>query len=127
MKVTMEIDCTPAEARLFFGLPNVEPMQDAVMAQLEKRMLTEMDRFSPEGIMKAGCRCSRRTPNGFRRCSVRCSWEEPDNEGTSRIRDAPIVAGGAARAGLRDTAQPRGLAQRALKVAAACRSSGSTG
>ena len=53
MKVTMEIECTPAEARLFFGLPNVEPMQDAVMAQLEKRMLTEMDRFSPEGIMKS--------------------------------------------------------------------------
>jgi hypothetical protein len=53
MKVTMEIDCTPAEARIFFGLPNVEPMQEAVMAQFEKRMLTEMDRFSPEGIMKA--------------------------------------------------------------------------
>jgi len=52
MKVTMEIDCTPAEARLFFGLPNVEPMQEAVMAQLEKTMLTEMHRFSPEGIMK---------------------------------------------------------------------------
>jgi hypothetical protein len=52
MKVTMEIDCTPAEARLFFGLPNVEPMQEAVMAQLEKTMLTEMGRFSPEGIMK---------------------------------------------------------------------------
>ena len=53
MKVTMEIDCTPAEARLFFGLPNVEPMQDAVMAKLEQRMLTEIDRFSPEGIMKS--------------------------------------------------------------------------
>jgi hypothetical protein len=53
MKVTMEIDCTPAEARLFFGLPNVEPMQDAVMAKLEERMLTEIDRFSPEGIMKS--------------------------------------------------------------------------
>jgi hypothetical protein len=53
MKVTMEVDCTPAKARLFFGLPNVEPMQDAVMAQFERRMLTEMDRFSPEGIMKS--------------------------------------------------------------------------
>ncbi len=53
MKVTMEIDCTPSEARLFFGLPNVEPMQDAVMAKLEERMLTEIDRFSPEGIMKS--------------------------------------------------------------------------
>lgn len=53
MKVIVEVDCTPAEARLFLGLPNVEPMQDAMMAELEKRMLTEMDRFSPEGIMKS--------------------------------------------------------------------------
>ena len=38
MKVTIEIDCTPIEARQFLGLPNVEPMQAAVMQQLEKRM-----------------------------------------------------------------------------------------
>jgi hypothetical protein len=39
MKVTIEIDCTPIEARQFFGLPNVEPLQTAMMAKLEKRML----------------------------------------------------------------------------------------
>ena len=43
MKVTIEIDCTPVEARQFFGLPNVEPMQAAVMQELEKRMLTDID------------------------------------------------------------------------------------
>ena len=38
MKVNIEIECTPLEARQFFGLPNVEPMQAAVMQQLEQRM-----------------------------------------------------------------------------------------
>jgi hypothetical protein len=52
MKVNIEIDCTPVEARQFFGLPNVEPMQAAVMQQLEKRMLADIDRFSPETLMK---------------------------------------------------------------------------
>jgi hypothetical protein len=52
MKITVEIDCTPAEARQFFGLPNVEPMQAAMMTKLEKRMSEEMDRFSPDALMK---------------------------------------------------------------------------
>jgi hypothetical protein len=53
MKVTIEIDCTPIEARQFFGLPNVEPLQTAMMAKLEKRMLEVADQFSPEGLMNA--------------------------------------------------------------------------
>jgi len=53
MKVNIEIECTPIEARQFLGLPNVEPMQAAVMQQLEKRMLADIDRFSPEALMKS--------------------------------------------------------------------------
>jgi len=34
MKVTIDIDCTPAEARAFFGLPDVQPLQTAVMDRL---------------------------------------------------------------------------------------------
>ncbi len=51
MKMNIEIECTPAEARQFLGLPNVEPMQAAVMDQFQKKMLTEMDRISPEAVM----------------------------------------------------------------------------
>jgi hypothetical protein len=51
MKVNIEIECTAIEARQFFGLPNVEPMQAAVMQQLEKRILADIDRFSPEALM----------------------------------------------------------------------------
>lgn len=52
MKVTINIDCTPEEARTFMGLPDVQPMQQAMLAEMEKRMMAEMERFSPEGLMK---------------------------------------------------------------------------
>lgn len=53
MKVTIEIDCTPLEARQFVGLPDVQPMQAAVLAAIEKRLMTEAEKFSPEGFMRA--------------------------------------------------------------------------
>src|SRR3954449_4278417 len=52
MKVNIEIDCTPVEARQFFGLPDLGPLQAAVLERLEKEMLAEMDRLSPEAIMR---------------------------------------------------------------------------
>lgn len=51
MQVQVTIDCTPQEARAFFGLPDVEPVQRAVMAELERRMVESLDRFSPEAVM----------------------------------------------------------------------------
>ena len=33
MKVTVDIDCTPEEARAFFGLPDLRPVHDAYVAQ----------------------------------------------------------------------------------------------
>jgi hypothetical protein len=47
----MDVECTPEEARKFFGLPDVQPLQAAMMAELEKRMRAEMERFSPEGLL----------------------------------------------------------------------------
>ncbi|MEC7028763.1 MAG: DUF6489 family protein, partial [Pseudomonadota bacterium] len=38
MKVTFNIDCTPEEARRFMGLPDVTPLQDKMMEELEKKM-----------------------------------------------------------------------------------------
>lgn len=53
MKVTVEIDCTPAEARQFLGLPDVEALQKTIMSEVERRTLAEMDRFSPEALLKS--------------------------------------------------------------------------
>jgi kynurenine formamidase len=35
MKIKIDIDCTPQEARAFFGLPDVEPIQEAVPCHTE--------------------------------------------------------------------------------------------
>src|SRR3954454_857825 len=51
MKATIHIECTPAEARACFGWPDVQPMQAAMMDRLQKRMVSEMDRFSPEALV----------------------------------------------------------------------------
>ena len=51
MRATIHIECTPAEARACFGLPDVHPMQAAMMERLQERMLSEMDRFSPEALV----------------------------------------------------------------------------
>jgi Family of unknown function (DUF6489) len=53
MKITIEIDCTPLEARQYFGLPDVQPVQAAMLAEMEKRIIAEAEKLSPEGLMKA--------------------------------------------------------------------------
>ena len=52
MKVTINIDCTPLEARQFMGLPDVQPMQAAVLEEMQKRMMAEVAKFSPENFMR---------------------------------------------------------------------------
>ena len=53
MKVNVEIDCTPLEARQFFGLPDVQPMQNAVMDKLQHQMLANIEKVSPEALMQS--------------------------------------------------------------------------
>lgn len=53
MKIHFDIDCTPEEARAFFGLPDVRPMQQAVMDEMQNRTLEAMRRMDPETILKS--------------------------------------------------------------------------
>ena len=52
MKITINVDCTAAEAREFFGLPDLRPLQAAWLAEVEKRLIADMQKFSPEGIAR---------------------------------------------------------------------------
>lgn len=51
MKVTINIDCTPEEARTFFGLPDVKPMQERMMTELEDRMRQGLSELEPEALV----------------------------------------------------------------------------
>ena len=52
MKVNVEVDCTPAEARAFLGLPDVTPLNDAMVAEMQKRMEANVAAMQPEELMK---------------------------------------------------------------------------
>lgn len=52
MKVTFDIDCTPEEARAFFGLPDVGPMQERLMKELESKMQDNLQSMDPEAIIQ---------------------------------------------------------------------------
>jgi hypothetical protein len=52
MKLKFDIDCTPEELRGFFGLPEVKPMQDRLMAELEERMRANLKALDPETMLK---------------------------------------------------------------------------
>ncbi|GAC1306774.1 MAG: hypothetical protein NVS2B3_03870 [Vulcanimicrobiaceae bacterium] len=52
MKMTVEIDCTPQEARTFVGLPDLEPMQKAVLAQMERRLVEAASGMSAEAVLR---------------------------------------------------------------------------
>ncbi len=52
MKFTVDVDCTPEEARAFLGLPDVKPMQDALMKQVQERMTASLSAMEPEAMLK---------------------------------------------------------------------------
>jgi hypothetical protein len=52
MKVHVDIDCTPEEARTFLGLPDVSPMQAAIMEEVKKRMMASLEAMAPEALFK---------------------------------------------------------------------------
>ena len=53
MKVTIEMDMTAEEARHLLGLPDLQPMQERLLAQLEKQMATNLAYLDPEMIVRS--------------------------------------------------------------------------
>jgi hypothetical protein len=52
MKMTMDVECTPEEARAFLGLPDVKPMQEQLMRELQERMTANIRAMEPEVMLK---------------------------------------------------------------------------
>ena len=52
MKIKFDIDCTPEEARAFFGLPDLAPLQEAVLEEVQKRTLDNLSYMDPEVMLK---------------------------------------------------------------------------
>jgi hypothetical protein len=52
MKISFDIDCTPEELRGFFGLPELKPMQDQLLKEVEERMRASLTALDPETMLK---------------------------------------------------------------------------
>lgn len=63
MKFSIEIDCTPDEARQFLGLPDLKPMQAAIMSQIEAQMAEAAGRFSPDAMLRSWMSLVPQTPD----------------------------------------------------------------
>ncbi|MCK5876027.1 MAG: hypothetical protein KAG43_00210 [Candidatus Marithrix sp.] len=52
MKITFDIEATPQELRVFFGLPDVEPLQNEMLEHIRKNMDAGMEGFEPATLIK---------------------------------------------------------------------------
>jgi hypothetical protein len=53
MKVHIEVDMSPEEARTMMGLPDVVPLQRKMMEEMQARMKAAFDTGDPEAMMQA--------------------------------------------------------------------------
>src|SRR5271168_2506977 len=52
MKMTIEVDCSPEEARRFLGLPDVSTLNDHLVGEMKKRIDANMTMISPDELVK---------------------------------------------------------------------------
>ena len=52
MKISIDIDCSPAEARKFVGLPDMESLQKAVLRTTEERLGDAVRGMDAETLVK---------------------------------------------------------------------------
>jgi len=51
MKINLDIECTPEELRGFFGLPDVKPMQEQLLKEIEERLRASVKALDPETML----------------------------------------------------------------------------
>ncbi len=52
MKLSVEVDCTPSEARAFLGLPDVRSLNEHMVKEMKARMDANLALAAPEELMK---------------------------------------------------------------------------
>ena len=52
MKMTIEIDCSPVEARAFLGLPDASGLNEHLVKEMQNRMDANMAMLAPDELLK---------------------------------------------------------------------------
>ncbi|MHC3126304.1 hypothetical protein OB03_02955 [Brevundimonas sp. GN22] len=67
MKINVEVECTPQEARAFLGLPDVAPLNHQLVAEMQKRMAENITAMQPDELMKSWANFGVQAQDQFRR------------------------------------------------------------
>jgi len=52
MKIKLDIEATPQELRSFFGLPDIEPLQNEMLELIRRNMSAGIEGYDPMTLMK---------------------------------------------------------------------------
>ena len=52
MKITVNVDCTPEEARAFLGQPDLKPMQDELIQEMRNRLMAGIAAMDPAEMLR---------------------------------------------------------------------------
>jgi hypothetical protein len=53
MKLKVEVDCTPQEARAFLGLPDVKGLNDHLVKEMKARLDANLALAAPDELMRS--------------------------------------------------------------------------
>ena len=53
MKIKLDVDCTPDELREFFGLPELKPLQEELLKEVQERLRANIKAMDPEAMLKS--------------------------------------------------------------------------
>jgi hypothetical protein len=53
MKINIELDMTPEEARRLMGLPDLSALQVEMLEEMRRRMEAGMETFDPQALLRA--------------------------------------------------------------------------
>lgn len=53
MKMTINVECTPEEARRFVGLPDVTPLNEILVREMTERMQANIQMMAPDAMMRS--------------------------------------------------------------------------
>ena len=77
MKVRVEVDCTPQEARAFLGQPDVEVFNAWMVEQMRGRFEQNLELLKPEELMKNWFAFGGQAQEQFRRFMEAASGSGP--------------------------------------------------
>ncbi|MDH3738196.1 MAG: DUF6489 family protein [Alphaproteobacteria bacterium] len=52
MKITVDIDCAPQEARHLMGMPDLSEVQREGVEEMRKRLLANLDTMDPQAMLR---------------------------------------------------------------------------